>query len=913
MPATTAYVLLERQDAGLLLGAAAADRAPRVWQVPGANDTRARAAARELAGYLEGAEHVVTYDARPIAELLSDPQVLPTARHCLGRLIDAQQAALLAAPQLTDFSLEGLCAAHDIGPPTTAQPRAFQQRWAMLCRTLRDRSGALPGMLRDLIASVAGPAWPDVLLGPHAEAPAPGEVLASVLPRRPRRVAREPATTLPDLQDVASAALQPDGPVAGEHPAYEHRPGQVEMAEAVAGALQREEVLLVEAGTGVGKSLAYLIPAATFAHAKGAPVIVSTNTRNLQDQLVERDIPLTQRSLGLDFEAVVLKGRTNYVCPYRLAAAAEQARQALFGEERLAMAHIIAWTAAAEIADIASLSPTAYDVAPGLRRAVAQARARSEACFGRECPYYQVCPVEVARARAQNADIVVVNHALLLASADTTILPEHQHVVLDEAHNIEDVATDQLGLEMSDGSVRRLTRLLSGDGGRPINEAIAEWLASMPEANDAVVHQAKTCLEQPAAGLEYALEDLAVAVLDFVEHTYRDGAAEPGRASVRLTPEVRETRPWQPVVDELPKVREAIVGVDQVLAGLVETITGATDEPGDEGAALVLNIQHMRGLVAELGVALATIVGSDPDNGRDYVCWVETWPRQSGDLGWRLRAAPVDVGPALAEAIYQDAATIVMTSATLTVEGSFAYLRQRVGLDAEAHRLLELNVPSPFDFAEQLLMCLPTDLPLPGDPGFEAASSEAVFAAASAARGGTLCLFTSRKSMTDAFELLADRLQADSLTPLCQDISGERTHLLNRLREDGRAVLFGLKSFWEGVDVPGEALRCLVMAKLPFAVPSDPIVEARQERVEEQGLDGYNAYYVPNAIIGFRQGIGRLIRTKSDRGAVLILDRRLLLRRYGRRFLASAPPSCRVLCEPLADCQAAIREMLAAS
>ena len=904
----TAYVLLESRGRGLSLGVAKPGTPLRVWEFAESDAAASQAAVREMVRHVGDADSVVTYGSRPLVELLSDPRVLHTAHQCLSRLTDAQEAALLVAPELRDLSLQTFCEAHAIPPPSTTDPDTFLPRWESLRRRLRERAGVLPEGLRNLLSGVAGPAWPASILGPVAEAPAAGPVISSALPRRPRRVKRTAASASPKLQQAAAAALLPDGAVAREHRAYEHRPGQVQMAEAVAGAFEREEILLVEAGTGVGKSLAYLIPAASFARGKGAPVIVSTNTRNLQDQLIERDIPLTKRSLGVDFEAAVLKGRTNYLCPRRLAAAAEHARETVFRDERLATAHLIAWAATAEIADLMSLSAAAHEVAPGLRHAVSVARASSEGCFGRNCAYYQVCPVEVARARAQNADVVVTNHALLLAGAHTTVLPEHEHVVLDEAHNLEDVATEQLGLEVSDGSTHRLTRLLLGEGGERLNVGVADWLASLPEPDDAAVHEANTGLDQPAASLEYSLEDLAMAVMAFAARSYHSEFGEVGRASVRLTEAVRETKAWQPVVEQLPKVKEAAGAVDEVLAGLGEAMAQASEEPDETSASLLLNIEHLRALVGELQGALSAIVGDEADG--DYVCWVETWPKRSGDLGWCLRAAPVDVGPALAETIYRDDATVIMTSATLTVEGSFDYLRQRIGLESEAHRLLELNVPSPFNFAEQLLVCVPTDLPLPGDPGFGEASSQAVLAAATAARGGTLCLFTSRKSMTETFEALEARLEEESLNPLCQDVSGERTDLLNRLREDDRAVLFGLKSFWEGVDVPGEALRCLVMVKLPFAVPSDPIIEARQERVEEQGLDGYNAYYVPNAIIGFRQGIGRLIRTKGDRGAVMILDRRLLLRRYGRRFLASAPSGCRLLCDPVAECREAIRGML---
>jgi ATP-dependent DNA helicase DinG len=336
-------------------------------------------------------------------------------------------------------------------------------------------------------------------------------------------------------------------------------------------------------------------------------------------------------------------------------------------------------------------------------------------------------------------------------------------------------------------------------------------------------------------------------------------------------------------------------------------VSGFPEESSDTAAEILLDVDYMLAQVEGLQTALEIVVGGESD--REYVCWAETRSARAGGVGWALRAAPVDVGPALSEALYRDAGTVVLTSATLTVEGAFDYMRRRVGLDSERERLVELTVPSPFDYPNQLLMCVPTDIPLPGDARFAEVSHEAIFGAATAAGGGTLCLFTSRDSMVRAHKALAPRLAGQSLNLLCQDVHGTRTALLERLREDRRAVLFGLKSFWEGIDVPGEALRCLVIVKLPFAVPSDPVIAARQERVQEEGHNGYDEYYVPNAIIGFRQGVGRLIRTQTDRGAVLILDRRVLLRRYGPRFLASVP-ECRVLRARLERCVEAVGELV---
>ncbi len=903
-----AFVSLECDGETWRLTAACPDTEVFVADAGLPDTPSSRRAMGELLKYVEHAETIVTYGADELTARLSDPVILPIARRCLQNVCDAQRAALLVAAGLPGFSIETFCEMHHIEPPSVTDPSTFLERWETVALRLRDRVNALSDAAKGLISSVAGPTWSVALLGPPGDPVSAGHALRALLPRRPRRGRMEPLPPPSDLAEVVGDVLSPDGPISKEHDSYEHRPGQIEMAEAVAGALTRDEVLLVEAGTGTGKSLAYLIPAIVHARTQGKPVVVSTNTRNLQDQLIERDIPLAGRALGMEFRAAVVKGRSNYLCPRLMAAAADRAAGSVFSDDRLALAHVIAWSSVVEIADISSMSRMAVEMVESIRPVVRQVQARSDSCSGRSCPYYQTCPVEVARAHAQNADVIVANHALLLASSGTPILPEFEHVIIDEAHNLEDVATDQLGREVTSISTRRLVRALSGEGAEALDGRVLEWLESQPAADPANGVAVQAALAGPTAALDYAFEDFAAAILDFCETAPTDRRGNAQRDSVRLTMNVRTDEPWQAVSAELPNVRGAADEVRAALAILSNAITTTTDEPDDTAVAILLDIEHMRSQFEEFAGTLNIIVEGIGDD--EYVCWVSTWTMRGGDPGWGLRAAPVDVGPALAKALYRDASSVILTSATLTVEDSFDYLRQRIGLAEERHRTFELVVPSPFDFANQLLLCIPEDIPIPGEGDFDAATQNALYQAAVAAGGGTLCLFTSRDSMTKAFSALEPRLTSQGLRPLCQDITGPRTSILDTFREDPTSVLFGLKSFWEGIDVPGHALRCLVIAKLPFAVPSDPVVQARQERVQDMGLSGYEDFYIPNAIIGFRQGVGRLIRTATDCGAVYILDRRVVLRRYGERFLNSLP-NCMQLREPLAVCAARTQELVA--
>ncbi|MGQ9731558.1 MAG: ATP-dependent DNA helicase, partial [Candidatus Zipacnadales bacterium] len=457
----TAYLQLEQRAERWWLGAARSSGLARVWDLGPGETPANHHVAPDLAEYLRTTDLIVTYSATTLVNWLSNPAVWGQTGVLLERLVDAQEVALFVAPTLRDYSLKAFCEAHHIPPPSTATSSTFRTQWETLSQRLRERTLSLPSAVRGLVASVAGDIWSEGLLGRRPVLPLlPGPALLGILSRRPHRGSGRPAAEVPNLQEAVVAALSPQGPVAQEHRAYEHRPGQIEMARSVAAAFEREELLLIEAGTGTGKSLAYLIPAILFARTTGMPVLISTNTKHLQDQLLQRDLPLANKALGVRFRAELVKGRSNYLCPRLLAAAVERVRKTAFREERLALAHLIAWAAQVEVAEVDALAPAAYEIAPALRQLVAQVRARNESCSGPKCSYFQNCPVEVVRARAQNANLVVVNHALLLASRETSILPECRHIVIDEAHNLEEVATAQLGYEISEASLRALVRLL---------------------------------------------------------------------------------------------------------------------------------------------------------------------------------------------------------------------------------------------------------------------------------------------------------------------------------------------------------------------------------------------------------------------------------------------------------------------
>jgi len=621
----------------------------------------------------------------------------------------------------------------------------------------------------------------------------------------------------------ASSFFSPGGPLADAHPDYEHRQGQTRMAEAVERVLEDGGALLVEAGTGTGKTLAYLVPAI----ASGKRVIVSTGTRNLQDQIFEQDLPFLRERLGLDFSACLLKGRDNYLCRYRLAQFVREPLLQDLGELPW-LDRIKAWAETTRRGDRAEIADL-----PDSLKLWRDVNARADTCTGARCPEYENCWLTRIKREAQQAQIVVVNHYLFFAdlalrSAFGAVLPDYDTVIFDEAHLLEEIATTYFGVQASAWQVEELAREA---------ERVAAITGGTPRGGGG------------AADLRAAADDLFM----IFRERLRDRA---GRQ--RLDPPERRG----------PDVEAEWAALSEALDGV------ARESPGGQDAAESLPARS-----EELRLAFASVLARDDPN---YVYGMEL----RGRANVVLSAAPIDVSGVLRERLFEPLRAAVLTSATLTVEGSFGFFLPRLGLD-DAESLV---VDSPFDHERQAVLYLPSDMPEPQDPGFIDAAVKRIVSLLEITSGRAFLLFTSYANLSRAHMALSEL----GRWPLLSQGEGSKVALVERFKVTPGAVLLGTTSFWHGVDVPGDALSLVVIDKLPFAVPSDPLVAARIERIRDSGGRPFDEYQVPLAVLELKQGLGRLLRRSSDRGVLAVLDPRLTRRRYGQSFLASLPPYRRV-------------------
>jgi ATP-dependent DNA helicase DinG len=638
-----------------------------------------------------------------------------------------------------------------------------------------------------------------------------------------------------------AAALAPGGGLAQAIPHYEDRPEQRAMSVAVAAALRDDRPLLVEAGTGTGKTLAYLLPAV----ASGRRVVVSTGTRALQDQLARSDVPLLRTLVSTPFTAVTLKGVSNYLCRRRLAEQLAAPRPA--GDPAaVELAALASWAAETETGDRAEVEWLAED-AP----VWAEVTVTTDTRLGARCPYFESCFVTAARRRAEQADLVLVNHhlyasdlALRTGSPGARVLPEHDAVVFDEAHQLEDVVTEHFGARVSTVRLAQLVR-------------------------DARLSLGATLFDHGGGGeaATAAVDRAAVAL--FARVRERLVTASTDAARIPVPPDLL-----------LGERQEAWFRLDHALEELARHADHAAAPPPpdvDEDPHDVAR-REQAGAVARRARAIRDDLAILAEQrAASHVYWGEL---RLGAVA--LCAAPVDVAELVRRHVVHGAATPVLTSATLTVAGGFAYTRARLGLTPE--EVDELAVSSPFDYARQALLYVPRDLPPPGDPGFGAAACDRLAALAAITGGRAFALFTSHRALREAHR----RLAAGPFRLLVQG-SEPRASLVERFRGTPNAILLGTGSFWEGVDVPGDALSLVVIDKLPFAPHTDPLVAARMQRAAERGGEPFEEVQLPAAAIALRQGFGRLIRRRDDRGVVAVLDGRLVTRGYGRTFLSSLP------------------------
>ena len=664
--------------------------------------------------------------------------------------------------------------------------------------------------------------------------------------------------------DSVAALLDQGGPLEELITEYEPRDSQISMARDVAASFNDDEIAAVEAGTGVGKSYAYLIPVLMWAAQNEERVVIATATINLQQQLIEKDIPTVKQLTGVDIPVVLVKGRGNYLCRKRLAENVEE--QTLFPEDDDDdLAAIREWTATTATGSRSDLPFVVPD------ELWARVNSDPDSCTELRCRLREECFFLKARREAAAARVLVANHHLLFIDLalriqgigfdSRAILPPFQRLVFDEAHAIENSATSLFSLSFSRFAVRKHTRRLHhmrGSRTRGLLETV-----SRRGADPAAVAHARAA----AKAAEDAADNLNETTVTLV-----DGL------TLRLTPETpAEVR--QPIVDGVAELNVRLVQLANALADITD------DDDGEEGGPFY-DVRIVLRRVERLATTCESF--ADFEQNPDRVFWLEVLRAGDGTSYIRYISSPLDIRDMMKEAVYDAFDTVVFTSATLTVGDTFQFWGGRIGLDASDRPVVMKRYPSPFPYRDHVLVAVPTDAPEPADDGYQDFLSPFVSELLELTEGHGLVLFTSYQMLRATHEAVRDKLSACGIAVLRQG-DDDRSRLLARFNEDTSSVLFATESFWQGVDAPGETLQVVVLCRLPFRVPSDPVLAARVEAIERRGGNAFAELSLPEAVMKFRQGFGRLMRRGTDRGIVVVTDTRVLTKQYGALFLQSLP------------------------
>ena len=680
--------------------------------------------------------------------------------------------------------------------------------------------------------------------------------------------------------------LGPQGPFAKAFDGFEHRLEQEEMLDAVTGAIYNQHHLVIEGGTGVGKSLAYLLPAALFAVSKGQRVVVSTNTINLQEQLISKDIPALQKVLeesGLlepgALKVALLKGRANYLCLRRWGQLSRA--ESLSVDDAKLLAKTSVWLQETESGDRGEINLLGRDavtwnhISAGEKGFCLDMRAASP---NGDRP----CFLRAARQRAEQAHIIVVNHALLMADLafGGGLIPEYNNVIIDEAHHLEEAATNQFGFELPQNELDRVWEpagRLTADVRRALTaEDATEPTVRAGQAAIAAVETDSPRLQESWERLFQAVEMLRVSQRRGRNRDQGD------QNQLLITSAVRSSSAWEELHLAWENLDTRLAQARNSVGSLRKFLDSNRLQAAPDQSAIAVEADSLADGLTELAARLKSILDPEGEAAEHNIHWLNVNPSQNAIS---LHSAPLDVSGILAEKLFKEKDCVALTSATLSASGDFEYLKRRVGV---SENTAELLVGSPFDYERAAQALIPEDMPQPNANGYVAAAADVLSQLGQALEGRTMALFTAHSSLRAVAQRLRPLLEPHGIPVLAQGVDGSAPYLMSAFADDPRSVLLGTASFWEGVDLPSGLLKALVIARLPFQVPSDPIVQSRSNLYD----DAFSEYSVPNAVLRFRQGIGRLIRNKDDRGNIVVLDSRIISHGYGRAFQDSMPP-CR--------------------
>ncbi len=696
-----------------------------------------------------------------------------------------------------------------------------------------------------------------------------------------------------------AAFLGESGPLAQLLENYEVRVPQQKMLEHVAEAFNENKIAVIEAGTGTGKTLAYLLPAIEWSVRNRERTVIATGTINLQEQLINQDIPLLQKAHSLNFRAALVKGRTNYACRRKLLETSTQLDMFSEASQQNELQMIVEWAKKTTDGSKSDLGFTPNEMV------WEKIQSESDTTLRAKCPFYNECFFYNARRRAASADILVANHHILFAdlavrnetggSSEVAVLPKYQRIVLDEAHDIEDVASSYFGAATSYHAflrvLHKLYRIKDGKTSGLLPFAMSKLQKQSHRLSNELLLKFQQRLEglcEPSVqNVEYHLAQVMERLFVWGKQSRKDEFVE---IKIRLTPSVMRDSFLQDILQKQAKpFLNALQSCTDELAKLNQLFDNAEHFIGDEAVSLAVDINAQTNRLMEMGEKFKQVLfGSD----EKLVRWLELKESRFGNIT-RLYNAPLNISELMQKAVFKAFPTVVMTSATLAVGKSFQFLEERLGLSGvEETRRLAIKLDSPFDYTRQVLVAIPTDIPAPTEGTYTRALKELLGRTLDISQGRAFILFTSYSLLNQVYNQLAPALSAKGMLVLKQ--GGENRHrLLERFKAQVGSVLFGTDSFWQGVDVHGEALECVIMPRLPFRVPTEPLIEARVEAIDKAGGNSFMEFSVPQAVIKFKQGFGRLIRRKSDFGVIAIFDNRIATKFYGKLFMESLP-ECRI-------------------